>query len=205
MADVATSPLRSPRRCGKVADLPSSSASSMGTLRCGSSPPSPELERPPMRFTAMAIASWHSREMAPRDMPPVQKRSQMSATDSTSSMSIGFRSDSMTSMSRREVAGRSLRCSSYSLYASADPSPLPPRSTALCSSLDISWLFAWYSRPGFTWNIPRAATSEIASPSAPALEEANIAVSAASSSKFNPPTRLTVPLNATSMSSGPMP
>ena len=31
-----------------------------------------------MRFMAMAIVSWVSREIAPSDMPPVQKRAMMS-------------------------------------------------------------------------------------------------------------------------------
>jgi len=103
----------------------------MGTKRCVSSPPSPELDLPPMRFIAIAIASWHSREMAPRDMPPVQNLSQMSATDSTSSTSIGSRSDTTSSMSRNDVTGRSFLCAWYSLYASSSPSPFPPRFTAL--------------------------------------------------------------------------
>ncbi len=38
---------------------------------------------PPMRFMAMAMVSCVSREMAPRDMPPVQKRLMMSAAGST--------------------------------------------------------------------------------------------------------------------------
>ena len=38
---------------------------------------------PPMRFMAMAMVSCVSREMAPSDMPPVQKRVMMSAADST--------------------------------------------------------------------------------------------------------------------------
>ena len=35
------------------------------TNRSGSSPPSPVLERPPMRFMAMARVSWASAEMEP--------------------------------------------------------------------------------------------------------------------------------------------
>lgn len=38
------------------------------------SPPSPEFDFPPNRFIAIAIASCVSLEIAPRDIPPVQKR-----------------------------------------------------------------------------------------------------------------------------------
>ena len=38
---------------------------------------------PPMRFMAMAMVSCVSREIAPSDMPPVQKRLMMSAAGST--------------------------------------------------------------------------------------------------------------------------
>ena len=111
MADDATSPVLRPLRCGKVVGVTVGvRGDGFEALRVLAT-----LARvgllPPMRFIAMAIASWHSREMAPRDMPPVQNRAQMSPTDSTSSMSMGFLSLSIMSMSRREVAGLSLRSS----------------------------------------------------------------------------------------------
>ena len=83
MRDVAMSPLASPLRYGAVSDLPSPSTSFSFTQRMGSSPPSPELDLPPMRFMAMAMVSCVSRLMAPSDMPPVQKRAMMLAAGST--------------------------------------------------------------------------------------------------------------------------
>jgi hypothetical protein len=55
-----------------------------------SSPPSPVLLLPPMRFMAMAMDSWVSLLMEPKDMAPVLKRLQMESTDSTSSRGIGL-------------------------------------------------------------------------------------------------------------------
>jgi hypothetical protein len=43
---------------------------------------------PLIRFMAMEMVSWVSLEMAPRDMPPVQKRFMMFSAGSTSSRSI---------------------------------------------------------------------------------------------------------------------
>ena len=40
----------------------------------GSSPPSPVLDRPPIRFMAMASVSWASAEIDPYDMAPVENR-----------------------------------------------------------------------------------------------------------------------------------
>ncbi len=48
--------------------------------RAGSSPPSPELDMPPRVFMAMAMHSWASREMEPKDMAPVLKRFTMEST-----------------------------------------------------------------------------------------------------------------------------
>lgn len=75
---------------------------------------------PPMRFMAMAMVSCVSREMAPSDMPPVQKRVMMSAADSTSSMEIGSSPDTSSRQSRSTAGGLSLKCCSYALYASCD-------------------------------------------------------------------------------------
>ena len=58
MAEVAMSPLRSPLRCGSRGERPvASSTSPRGLNRIGSSPPSPLLDFPPMRFMAMASVS----------------------------------------------------------------------------------------------------------------------------------------------------
>src|SRR5665647_2778315 len=45
-----------------------------GMFRSGSSPPSPELLRPPIWFIAMAIVSWVSLLMEPNDIAAVTKR-----------------------------------------------------------------------------------------------------------------------------------
>ena len=77
----------------------------------GSSPPSPEFDLPPMRFMAMAMVSWVSWEIAPRDMPPVQKRLTISEAGSTWSTLMGFRSDLNITMSRSTVTGLLSMCS----------------------------------------------------------------------------------------------
>ncbi len=58
--------------------------------RFGFSPPSPVLLLPPRRFMAMAIASWASLLMEPKDMAPVLKRFTMVSTSSTSSIAMGL-------------------------------------------------------------------------------------------------------------------
>src|SRR5512134_2015230 len=60
-----------------------------GTYRAGSSPPSPELLRPPRRFMAMAIVSWVSLLIDPYDMAAVTKRGVIFSTPSTSAIGIG--------------------------------------------------------------------------------------------------------------------
>ena len=49
------------------------------------------LDLPPNRFMAIARVSCASREIEPYDMAPVLNRLTMSATDSTSSIGIGWR------------------------------------------------------------------------------------------------------------------
>ena len=102
------SPFRRPRRCGKVGEWPVSSASLIGAQRASSSPPSPELERPPARLTPIASVSCASRLSAPSDMPPVTKRFMMASTGSTSSSAMGARSETTLSMSRMVAAGERL-------------------------------------------------------------------------------------------------
>jgi hypothetical protein len=75
----------------------------------GSSPPSPELDLPPMRFMAMAMVSWVSRLMAPSDMPPVQKRDMMLAAGSTSSIEMGWRLEESSRQSRSTATGACVR------------------------------------------------------------------------------------------------
>lgn len=86
---------------------------------------------------ATAIASCVSREMAPSDMPPVQKRSTMEATGSTASSGMGARSEAIVRQSRSVVSGFESRCFSNAAYAAGSAAP-PPRPTAACSSLAMS-------------------------------------------------------------------
>ena len=81
----ARSPFSSPCRCGNRAERPAASTSSTAASRSASSPPSPELARPLMRAMATAMVSCASRESAPSDMPPVQKRGRTASTGSTAS------------------------------------------------------------------------------------------------------------------------
>ena len=60
-----------------------------GLNRSGSSPPSPVLLLPPMRFIAMASPSWASAEMEPKLIAPVQKRFTISLAGWMSSMGMG--------------------------------------------------------------------------------------------------------------------
>ncbi|MNN42902.1 hypothetical protein D3C81_1571120 [compost metagenome] len=72
-----------------------------GMKRSGCSPPSPVLLRPPMRFMAIAIASWASLEMEPKDMAPVLKRLKIASSGSTSSSGMERRSFLKPSKFRR--------------------------------------------------------------------------------------------------------
>ncbi len=74
-----------------------------GVLRRRSSPPSPEFDRPPIRFIATASVSCASGESAPRLIAPVEKRLTMSSADSTSWRSYGV-SDSRSFSSPRRSA-----------------------------------------------------------------------------------------------------
>ena len=65
--------------------------SASGMNRSGSSPPSPVLTLPPMRFIAMASVSCASVEIEPSDIAPVQNRLTISSAGSTSSIGIGGR------------------------------------------------------------------------------------------------------------------
>ena len=106
MREAATSPTRRPRRPGYRSEVPPSPTRSSGTARAGSSPPSPELDLPPIRFMAMASTSWASGDRAPSDIPPVQKRCRMAVAGSTSSRGNGVRSLWGSRRSRSTVHGR---------------------------------------------------------------------------------------------------
>ena len=58
--------------------------------RSASSPPSPVLERAPIRFIAMASVSCASLEMEPNDIAPVAKRLTIAVAGSTSSIGTGW-------------------------------------------------------------------------------------------------------------------
>eukprot|EP00964_Phaeocystis_antarctica_P031271 scaffold17702_cov57-Phaeocystis_antarctica.AAC.1 len=77
---------------------------------------SPELERPHAR-TLMASSSCASRERAPRDMPPVTKRSGLASIGSTSASvsAIGPRADVISGMLRVTVTAVTATCSSLKL------------------------------------------------------------------------------------------
>ena len=61
-----------------------------GLKRSSSSPPSPVLDLPPMRFMAMARVSCASLLIEPNDIAPVVKRFTISLAGSTSSIGIGL-------------------------------------------------------------------------------------------------------------------
>ena len=84
-----------------------------GMFRSGSSPPSPELLRPPIRFIAMAIVSWVSLLMEPNDIAAVTKRGRIFSTGSTSSRGTGV-------PLRKRNSERSVACASdWSLMSAA--------------------------------------------------------------------------------------
>ncbi len=74
--------------------------------RHASSPPSPVLLFPPMRFIPMAMVSCASGLSAPSDMAPVANRRMIDSTGSTSSIGIGGRSLLKSSRSRRAMGSR---------------------------------------------------------------------------------------------------
>ena len=75
--------------------------------RAGSSPPSPQLDRPPIRFMAWARVSWASFESDPCDMAPVENRRAISLAGSTSSSGTGGPIGDHSSRSLSSVGGRS--------------------------------------------------------------------------------------------------
>ncbi len=76
--------------------------------RYSASPPSPQLDLPPMRFMASAKVSWASADSEPCDMAPVEKRLVISVTGSTSSTGMGSFCGTSSSKSRNSVGARSL-------------------------------------------------------------------------------------------------
>ena len=69
--------------------------------RSASSPPSPVLDLPPMRFMAMASVVCASQEMEPKDMAPVENRLTMADVGSTSSSGTGSPAGLISNRPRR--------------------------------------------------------------------------------------------------------
>src|SRR5207253_6798596 len=114
-----------------------------GLNRSGSSPPSPVLDLPPMRFMAMARFSWASLEMEPKDIAPVTKRLTISLAGSTWSM--GMATDFLK-LSRPRRVQRFLASSLTSLVNSLKVAKLLMR--VECWSLaTVSGFHMWYSAP----------------------------------------------------------
>ena len=90
------------------------SCASNGTKRVSSSPPSPVLDRAPMRFIAIASVSCASRLMEPSEIAPVANRGRICSTGSTSLNGIGCIFDSSNS-----IRFRNARSPAGSLSASA--------------------------------------------------------------------------------------
>ena len=86
--------------------------------RLGSSPPSPVLDLPPMRFIATAKVACASVEMDPSDIAPVANRVTISFADSTSSIGTGAPADLISNMPRNVIWRLvwSLIICAYSLY-----------------------------------------------------------------------------------------
>ncbi len=83
-----------------------------GLARAGSSPPSPESLRAPMRFIAIDSVSCASGDSAPSEIPGVTSRLRISVMLSTSSIGIGLRPSARKSSRSRSAIGGSLRTAS---------------------------------------------------------------------------------------------
>ena len=88
-----------------------------GIYRDGSSPPSPVLLLAWIRFIAIAIVSWASRLIDPRDIAPVANRFTISDAGSTSSKEIGL-SNSLKPSRPRIVLNRLFSLSAKSANCS---------------------------------------------------------------------------------------
>jgi len=80
-----------------------------GLWRAGSSPPSPESDRAPMRFIAIDSVSCASGLSAPSEIPGATRRLRISVMLSTSSTEIGLQRSSRKSSRSRSATGGSLR------------------------------------------------------------------------------------------------
>src|SRR5580692_5094232 len=177
-----------------------------GVKRSGSSPPSPVLERPPMRFMAMASVSWACDEMEPYDMAPVEKRLTMSATDSTSSIGMGPPAAGRRRMSPRSVPSFDDWSSTAAVYSLKMEYCLE---RVACWSLNtVRGLKRWNSPSRRHWYSPPTSSSRWARSVVRVswADRCRVATSAASTERPTPPMRDDVPVKYSSMSgpSSPM-
>ena len=119
----------------------------------GSSPPSPVLVRPPMRFIAMASVSCASALIEPKDIAPVAKRLTIASTGSTSSSGIGPLPTRRLELSRPRSVASSWLWSSTAFEYSLKISYCPLR-VACCSLNTVSGLNRWYSPSRRHWYSP---------------------------------------------------
>ncbi|SKV41848.1 Uncharacterised protein [Mycobacteroides abscessus subsp. abscessus] len=133
---------------------------SSGANRRGSSPPSPEFERPPKRFIAMASVSCASAEMEPKLIAPVEKRFTISLAGSTSSSGTGGRTPVLNFSRPRSEAIRSLWSSTSWVY-SLNTEYWPVR-VECCSLKTVSGLNRWYSPSRRHWYSPPTSSSRCA-------------------------------------------
>ena len=109
-----------------------------GSNRLTASPPSPEFDRAPRRFIAIASVSCASAEIDPKLIAPVENRLTISPAGSTSSIGTGGRTPSLNFSRPRSAASRSL-WSSTSLVYSLKISYCPVR-VECCSLNTVSGL-----------------------------------------------------------------
>ena len=75
----------------------------IGIKRFASSPPSPVLDLPPMRFIAIANVACASVEIEPSDIAPEAKRLTISLADSTCSKGMAALSDLISNKPRKVI------------------------------------------------------------------------------------------------------
>ena len=121
--------------------------------RAGSSPPSPQFERPPRRLNAIATVSCASAESEPCDMPPLEKRRRIDSTGSTSSIGTSGPAGTSSSRSRGSSGTRPSTSAAKRRYSSVPPRPSTARRSACaaetaCSASATSGVVACGSPPG---------------------------------------------------------
>ena len=177
--------------------------------RAASSPPSPVLDRPPIRFIAMASVSCASAEIDPYDIAPVENRRTMAETGSTSSTGIGGRapgaSTPLIRISPRSVMSFAAWSSTRDVY-SLKISYRRLR-VACCSLNTVCGLNRCGSPSRRHWYSPPVSSRRCAGCTPPGgkARASRRLVSAASTSKPTPPSREVVPSKHVPMTSSPRP